>query len=222
MAEQCQRYGQEKATQDVIQKVIGAICDCKSLVRCMAVSPAFFRHATCISSLSIDCPDNYSSYEEKLKKIYSMVKEFQESQTLVVRVGRPKDEPALYARCTRYAEIGASVEKFLCMAAKSGDFSELDNALTRSEYGSDFDRAVPDGTEGESEDQQGETSNASISTQGNDNGTENIDSCGCSESRLGRESQQASMNPGQNRLRFQGCPSFTLAHELTKGFFTRM
>lgn len=33
MAEQCQRYGQEKATQDVIQMIFGAICDCKSLVQ---------------------------------------------------------------------------------------------------------------------------------------------------------------------------------------------
>lgn len=209
----------DRLPEDVIQMIFAAIYDCKSLVRCMAVSRAFFRHATCISSLSIVCPDNYSSYEEKLKKIYSMVKEFQELQTLVVRVGRPKDEPASWARCMRYAEIGASVEKFMFMAAKSGDFSELDNALTRSEYGPDFDNAIlksrtlPDGTEGESEDQRGVTSNASISTRGNSNGTENIDSCHCSESRLGRESQQASMNPGliqslflQNRLCFQGCP----------------
>jgi len=209
----------DQLPEDVIQMIFHAICDCKSLVRCMAVSRAFYRHAVCISSLSIVCPDNYSTYEEKLKKIYSMVKEFQELQTLIVRVGRPKDEPASWARCMRYAEIGASVEKFMFMAAKSGDFSELDNALTRSEYGPDFDnaifksRAVQDGTEEESEDQGGKASNASISAQGNSNGTENIDSWDCRESSLGRESPQASMNPGliwslflQNRLRFQGCP----------------
>lgn len=209
----------DQLPEDVIQMIFGAICDCKSLVRCMAVSRAFYRHAACISSLSIVCPDNYSTYEEKLKQIYSMVKEFQELQTLIVRVGRPKDEPASWARCMRYAEIGASVEKFMFMAAKSGDFSELDNALTRSEYGPDFDNAifksreVQDSTEVESEDQGVKASNASISSLGNSNGTENIDSWGCRESRRGRDSQQASMNPGhiwslflQNRLRFQVVP----------------
>ena len=108
----------------------------------MAVSRAFYRHAAYISSLSIVCPDNYSTYEEKLKQIYSTVKEFQELQTFIVKVGRPKDEPASWARCMRYAEIGDSVEKFMFMAAKSRDFSELDNALTRSEYGRDFDKII--------------------------------------------------------------------------------
>lgn len=209
----------DRLPEDVIQMIFGAICDCKSLVQCMAVSRAFYRHAACISSLSIVCPDNYSTYEEKLKKIYSMVKEFQELQTLIVRVGRPKDEPASWARCMRYAEIGASVEKFMFMAAKSGDFSELDNALTRSEYGPDFDnaiiksRAVQNGTEEESEDKGVKASNASISALGNSNATENIDSWGCRENRQGQDFQHASVNPGliwslflQKRLRFQGGP----------------
>jgi len=199
--------------------IFHAICDCKSLVRCMAMSRAFYRHAVCISSLSIVCPDNYSTYEEKLKNIYSMVKEFQELKTLIVRVGQPKDEPTSWARCMCYAEIGASVEKFMFMAAKSGDLSELENALTHSEYGPDFDnsifksRAVQYGIEEESEDQGGKSSNAFTSARGNSNGTENINSWDCRKSSLGRESQQASMNHGliwslflQNRLFFQGCP----------------
>ena len=55
-----------------------------------------------------------------------MVKAFKFLNSLVVRVGQPKEEPPSWARCMRYAEIGSSVEKFVFMAAKSGDFSELD------------------------------------------------------------------------------------------------
>lgn len=59
-----------------------------------------------------------------------MVKAFRDLESLIVRVGQPKDElPPSWARCMRYAEIGASVEKFVFMAAKSGDFAEFDCAV---------------------------------------------------------------------------------------------
>lgn len=56
--------------------------------------------------------------------------------------------------------------------------------------------AVQDGTEEHNEDKGDKAFNASISTPGNANGTENIESYHCREGRLGEESQQASMNLG--------------------------
>ena len=111
---------------EVIHLIFSFILDCKSLVRCMSVSKAFREQAVRITSLSIICPGNFSSYDERLHKIYGMVKAFKFLNSLVVRVGQPKEEPPSWARCMRYAEIGSSVEKFVFMAAKSGDFSELD------------------------------------------------------------------------------------------------
>ncbi|KAJ7537731.1 hypothetical protein O6H91_11G019200 [Diphasiastrum complanatum] len=114
---------------DVINLILTAVSDCKSLVRCMAVSKYLKQHSARVSSLSIECPGQFPSYEDKLEKIYSMVKEFHSLESLIVRVGQPKDEPPSWASCMRYAEIGTSVEKFMFMAAKSGEFSELDIAV---------------------------------------------------------------------------------------------
>eukprot|EP01018_Ginkgo_biloba_P033259 Gb_16771 [translate_table: standard] len=199
----------DQLPEDVIQLIFGAICDCKSLVRCMAVSQAFYRHAVCISSLSIVCPDNYSTYEEKLKKIYSMVKEFRQLQTLIVRVGRPKDEPASWARCMRYAEIGASVEKFMFMAAKSGDFSELDYALSCSEWTSEIEDDISQGNTV----QHGIENEGRVQLSENQRDREAYRSGQGSCSETDREIQNAAENPGlmwslllQRRLTSQGFP----------------
>eukprot|EP00250_Pteridium_aquilinum_P001165 c11372_g1_i1 orf=1112-3862(+) len=114
---------------EVVQLIFSCITDCKTLVQCMSVSKAFRQHAVCVPSLSIICPGSFSSYDERLHRIYAMVKAFKNLQSLIVRVGQPKEEPPSWARCMRYAEIGGSVEKFMFMAAKCGDFSELDAIL---------------------------------------------------------------------------------------------
>lgn len=136
----------DKLPNEVFQLIFSAVSDCKSLVRCMVVSRAFREQSARVSSLSIICPGQFSSYDQKLRGIYTMVKEFQALESLVVRVGQPKDEPPSWARCMRYAEIGASVEKFVFMAAKSGDFSEFDYALGGPQFvgsrSTDMDRDV--------------------------------------------------------------------------------
>lgn len=115
---------------EVLQLIFSAVADCKTLVRCMAVSRAFRGQASKVPALSISCPGRFSSYDQKLRSIYVMVKAFRDLESLIVRVGQPKDElPPSWARCMRYAEIGASVEKFVFMAAKSGDFAEFDCAI---------------------------------------------------------------------------------------------
>lgn len=114
---------------EVFQLIFAAVADCKALVRCMAVSKLFKAQSSRVTSLSITCPGQFASYEEKLQGIHAMVKEFHLLEALVVRVGHPKDDPPSWAQCMRYAEVGASVEKFVFMAAKSGDFSEFDSAL---------------------------------------------------------------------------------------------
>ena len=114
---------------EVFQLIFAAVADCKTLVRCMVVSKLFKEQSSRITSLSITCLGQFSSYDQKLKGIYNMIKEFQLLESLIVRVGHPKDEPPSWARCMRYAEIGTSVEKFIFMAAKSGDFSEFDNVI---------------------------------------------------------------------------------------------
>lgn len=125
---------------EVLQLIFAAVADCKSLVRCMAVSKAFKEQSSRVSSLSINCPGQFSSYDQKLRGIYIMVKEFHSLESLIVRVGQPNDEPPSWARCMRYAEIGASVEKFVFMAAKSGDFSEFDCALGGPQFAREFGR----------------------------------------------------------------------------------
>lgn len=116
---------------EVLQLIFSAVADCKTLVRCMAVSRAFRGQASKVPVLSIFCPGRFSSYDQKLRSIYVMVKAFRDLESLIVRVGQPKDElPPSWARCMRYAEIGASVEKFVFMAAKSGDFAEFDCAIS--------------------------------------------------------------------------------------------
>lgn len=136
----------DRLPDEVIQLIFASISDCKSLVRCMSVSKAFRQQSIRAPSLSIVCPGSFSSYDERLDKIYSMVKGFRNLQSLVVRVGQPKEEPPSWARCMRYAEIGGSVEKFVFMAAKSGDFSELDLTLLglENEVEEDKDADPPD------------------------------------------------------------------------------
>jgi hypothetical protein len=114
---------------EVLQLIFASVADCRSLIRCMAVSRAFREQSRRVPSLFIICPGIYSTYEQKLRGIYNMVKEFRALRSLVVRVGQPKIEPPTWARCMRYAEIGTAVDKFVFMAAKSGDFSEFDIAL---------------------------------------------------------------------------------------------
>ncbi|KAG0612524.1 hypothetical protein M758_6G034200 [Ceratodon purpureus] len=120
----------DKLPDEVLQLIFGAIRDCKSLVHCMAVSKAFQTHASKVTTLKITCPGQFSTYDQKIWNIYSMVKTFKALQSLIVCIGQPKNEPPTsWARCMRYAEIGTSVEKFVFMAAKSGDFVEFDFAL---------------------------------------------------------------------------------------------
>ena len=120
----------DKLPNEVLQIIFGAIGDCKSLVHCMAVSKAFQDQASKVSALKITCPRQFSTYDEKLWNIYSMVKAFKALESLIVCIGQPKNEPPTsWARCMRYAEIGLAVEKFVFMAAKSGDFVEFDFAL---------------------------------------------------------------------------------------------
>lgn len=114
---------------DVVQLIFAAVIDCKSLIRCMVVSKKFKKQSCRVTSLSITCPGQFSSYSQKLNEIYSMVKEFKILKSLIVRVGQPKDEPKTWARCMRYAEIGTCVEKFIFMSAKSGDFFKFDNVI---------------------------------------------------------------------------------------------
>ncbi|EFJ29749.1 hypothetical protein SELMODRAFT_449561 [Selaginella moellendorffii] len=119
----------DKLPDEVYQLIFHAICDCKSLVRCMAVSRAFKEQSERVSTLCIVCPGQFTSYVDKLQRIFMMVRRFHSLEALVVRVGQPKDEPPSWARCMRYAEIGSFVEKFIFMAAKIGEFSEFDSAL---------------------------------------------------------------------------------------------
>ncbi|KAG0568679.1 hypothetical protein KC19_6G037600 [Ceratodon purpureus] len=120
----------DKLPDEVLQLIFGAIRDCKSLVHCTAVSKAFQTHASKVTTLKITCPGQFSTYDQKIWNIYSMVKTFRALQSLIVCIGQPKNEPPTsWARCMRYAEIGTSVEKFVFMAAKSGDFVEFDFAL---------------------------------------------------------------------------------------------
>lgn len=133
----------DRLPDEVFQLIFGAIQDCQTLVRCMAVSKAFRAQSVRVPSLSIVCPGTFSSYDAKLRGVYMMVKEFIRLESLVVRVGQPKEEPPSWARCMRYAEIGASVEKFVFMAAKSGDFAEFDVELAEAEVGSEGETSVP-------------------------------------------------------------------------------
>jgi hypothetical protein len=123
----------DKLPNEVFQLIFAAVADCKSLVRCMAVSKIFKEKSSRVTSLIITCPGQFSSYDQKIKGIYSMIREFQLLESLIVRVGHPKNEPPSWARCMRYAEVGVLVEKFIFMAAKSGDFSEFDFAVGSGE-----------------------------------------------------------------------------------------
>ncbi|KAI5072911.1 hypothetical protein GOP47_0013017 [Adiantum capillus-veneris] len=114
---------------EVAQLIFSRINDYKTLIQCMFVSKCFRQQAVRVPSLLIVCPGNFSSYDERLHRIFAMVKAFKNLKSLVVRVGQPREEPLSWARCMRYAEIGGSVEKFVFMAAKCGDFSELDSTL---------------------------------------------------------------------------------------------
>lgn len=121
---------------EVLQLIFAAIGDCKTLLRCMGVSKAFQGHASKVSTLKITCPRQFSTYDQKLWNIYSMVKSFKALESLIVCIGQPKNKPPTsWARCMRYAEIGVEVEKFVFMAAKSGDFVDFDLALgLRSQF----------------------------------------------------------------------------------------
>ncbi|MCO5592973.1 hypothetical protein L7F22_046977 [Adiantum nelumboides] len=114
---------------EVAQLIFSCINDYKALIHCMSVSKYFRQQAARVPSLLIVCPGSFSSYDERLHRIFAMVKAFKNLKSLVVRVGQPREEPPSWARCMRYAEIGGSVEKFMFMAAKCGDFSELDSML---------------------------------------------------------------------------------------------
>ncbi|KAH7291044.1 hypothetical protein KP509_30G074600 [Ceratopteris richardii] len=114
---------------EVLQLIFSRINDFKTLAQCMSVSRTFRQQAMQVSSLIIVCPGSFSSFDERLRRIFCMVKAFRNLQSLVVRVGQPREEPPSWARCMRYVEIGNAVEKFMFMAAKGGDFSELDSTL---------------------------------------------------------------------------------------------
>nr|XP_024358141.1 uncharacterized protein LOC112273484 isoform X3 [Physcomitrium patens] len=120
----------ENLPNEVLQLIFAAIGDCKSLVRCMVVSRTFHSYASKITTLKIVLPKLFLTYERKLWNIYVMVKAFRALESLIVYVGQPKNEPSMsWARCMRYAEVGVTVEKFVFMAAKTGDFVEFDHAL---------------------------------------------------------------------------------------------
>lgn len=120
----------EKLPDEVLQLIFAAIGDCKSLVQCMVVSKAFQAHASKVNALKISFPKQLATYDQKLWNIFSMVRAFTALESLIVCVGQPRKEPpASWARCMRYAEIGVAVEKFVFMAAKSGDFVEFDSSL---------------------------------------------------------------------------------------------
>ncbi|CAI5469043.1 unnamed protein product [Closterium sp. Yama58-4] len=115
---------------DILLEILSSIQDIRCLAHCASVCKLWHRKAREVETATLICPGNFKTYWDKVMDIVDKLQGFPRLKKVRVCIGTNgmggsgsagrRDNSEAWTKCMRYAEIGASVDKFLFLAAKSG------------------------------------------------------------------------------------------------------